>query len=202
MKKIVAGMTVASLFIFTGCGKNNPEPESQTQQYNEQYNSVEQCKINGDVAPDWVCNSGANMEGGLFAVGSAPKSPLGINFQRNEAISHARDELARQMKVKVKNMIKTYMSSTGIGDNQTAERVATQVSKQLTSQVLHGSKLLKTWMGSDGTMYVLVGMKQSIRGNVKNAVTTTLHNDQALWQEFKAKKAQEELDAAIDKEFK
>jgi len=192
MKKLILPIAAVSLFVFTGCG-NNPQPKTP---------NFDQCKINGEAAPQWVCDGGASMEGGFFAVGSAPKSPLGINFQRNEAIAQARDELARQMKVKVKNMIKSYMSSTGVGDNQTAERVATQVSKQLTSQVLQGSRLLKTWMGSDGTMYVLVGMNKSIKDNVKNAVKTTFHNDQALWQEFKAKKAQEELDAAVDKEFK
>ena len=190
MKKLILPVA-AALFIFTGCGNNQPQKPN-----------FNQCKVNGEAAPQWVCNGGATMEGGIFGVGSAPKSPMGISFQRTEAMAQARDEIARQMKVKVKNMIKNYMSATGVGDNQTAERVSTQVSKQLTSQVLNGSKLLKTWQGNDGTMYVLVGMNKSIKENVKNAVKTTFHNDEALWQEFKAKKAQEELDAEIDKEFK
>ena len=190
MKKIILPMIAGSIFVFTGCMNAQPKP------------NFEQCKINGEEAPQWVCNGGANMEGGIYGVGSAPKSPLGITFQRNEAMAQARDEIARQLQVKVKNMIKNYMSSTGIGDNQTAERVSTQVSKQLTSQVLQGSKLLKTWQGKDGTLYVLVGMNKSIKDNVKNAVKTTFKNNEALWQEFKAKKAQEELDAAVEKEFK
>ena len=192
MKKLILPVA-AALFIFTGCANNQPKPQ-KTNFY--------QCKINGQAAPQWVCDGGATMEGGIFGVGSAPKSPLGMSFQRNEAVAQARDELARQLKVKVENMIKNYMSSTGVGNNQTAERVSTQVSKQLTSQVLEGSKLLKTWIANDGTMYVLVGMTKPVKNAVKNAVKTTFKNDQALWQEFKAKKAQEELDAEIDKEFK
>ena len=191
MKKLILPIA-AALVMFTGCGSNN-QPQKP---------NFDQCKVNGELAPQWVCDGGATMEGGIFGVGSAPKSPLGLSFQRNEAVAQARDELARQLKVKVKNMIKSYMSATGVGDNQTAERVSTQVSKQLTSQVLQGSKLLKTWQGSDGTLYVLVGMTNSVKDAVKNATKTTFHNDQALWQEFKAKKAQEELDAAVDKEFK
>jgi len=190
MKKFILPIIAGSIFILTGCGNVQPKP------------NFDQCKINGQEAPAWVCNGGANMEGGIYGVGSAPKSPLGISFQRNEAVAQARDEIARQLKVKVKNMIKSYLSATGTGDNQTAERVATQVSKQLTSQVLEGSKLLKTWQANDGTLYVLVGMNKSIKEQVKNATKTTFKNDQALWQEFKAKKAQEELDAAVDKEFK
>ena len=191
MKKLILPLLAGSLFIFTGCGNNQPQKPN-----------FDQCKINGEQAPQWVCNGGANMEGGVFAVGSASKSPLGIGFQRNEAIAQARNELARQLQVKVKNMLKNYMSSTGIGDNQTAERVSTQVSKQVTAGVLQGSKLLKFWQAKDGTVYVLVGMKGSLKDLVKKSVKTTLKNDPALWQEFKAKKAQEELDAAVEKEFK
>ena len=191
MKKLLFSSAIIATMLFTGCGNSN--------------NSISpfaaQCKIEGASAPDWICNGGANMEGGVFAVGSAQKSPLGIGFQRQEAMAAARDALSRQMSVKVKNMFKTYMSSTGTGDAQTAERVATNVSKQLSKEVLQGSKLLNTWISPKGTMYVLVGMK-NIKQVVKQAAKTTLHNDQALWQEFKAKKAQENLDAEIDKEFK
>ena len=188
MKKQLMAISFGLAMILTGCGVTQP--------------STPTCEIDGAEAPNWVCDGGANMEGGIVAVGSAEKSPLGISFQRQEAMAAARDEIARQISLKVKNMMKTYMSSTGTGDNQTAERVATSVSKQLASQVLRGSRLLKTWISPKGTMYVLVGVKGDIKEMTKQAVKTTFKNDEALWQEFKSKKAQEELDAAIDKEFK
>ena len=191
MKKLLFSSAIIATMMFSGCGLSNKAAAPQ----------APSCQIEGANAPEWVCNGGANMEGGIFAVGSAQKSPMGIGFQRTEAMAAARDELARQLNIKVKNMFKSYMSSTGTGDDQTAERVATNVSKQLSKQVLQGSKLLKTWISPKGTMYVLVGMP-NVKEAVKQATKTTLHNDQALWQEFKAKKAQEQLDAEIDKEFK
>ena len=187
MKKQLIAISFGVAIILTGCGNKPTTPT---------------CQIDGANAPNWVCDGGVNMKGGIFAVGSAEKSPLGFNFQREEAMTAARDEIAREISLKVKNMIKTYMSSTGTSDNQTAERVVTSVSKQLASQVLRGSKLLKTWISPKGTMYVLVGIKGDIKEMTKQAVRTTFKNDEALWQEFKSKKAQEELDAAIDKEFK
>ena len=36
---------------------------------------------------------------------------------------------------------------------------------------------------------------------VKEQVQTSYKNEQALWQQFQAKKANEELDAEIEKEF-
>jgi len=191
MKKFLFGSIMITSLILIGCGGSNQQV-SKAPTY--------QCQIDGTVAPEWVCNGGANMEGGIFAVGSAPKSPLGIGFQRQEAMAQARDEIVRQLDLKVKNMMKSYMSSTGTGDSQTAERVATSVSKQVASKVLRGSKLLKTWISPKGTMYVLVGMKGDINELVAEATKTTFKNDKALWQEFKAKKAQEELDSEVEKE--
>jgi ribosomal protein S20 len=192
MKKLLATTALAfSLVGLVGCSNNN-QP------------NFEQCTIDGTQAPSWVCDGGATMEGGLFAVGSAEKNPLGISFQRQEAVAAARDALARQIGIKVKNMFKQFQATTGVGDAQTAEKATQNVSKQVASQTLAGSKVFKTWISpKTGTLYVLVGMPDpnAVKQAVKNAVKTTLHNDQALWQEFKAKKADAELEAAVDKEF-
>jgi len=191
MKRVLATTALAfSLIGLTGCMNSQP--------------NFEQCKMDGVDAPSWVCDGGATMEGGLFAVGSAAPSPLGISFQRTEATAAARDALARQISVKVKNMFKQFQATTGIGDAQTAEKATQNVSKQVAAQTLAGSKVMKTWTSpKTHTMYVLVGMPdpKAVQQQVKQAVKTTFKNDQALWQEFKAKKADEALEAAVDKEF-
>jgi ribosomal protein S20 len=191
MKKVLATTAIAfSLIGLTGCNLNmggNPE----------------QCSIDGTVAPQWVCTGGATMEGGLFAVGSAEKSPLGPSFQRTEATAAARDALSREIKVKVKNMFKQFQATTGIGDEQTAEKATQNVSKQVSANTLAGSKVMKVWISPKGTMYVLVGMPdpKAVQQQVKQATKTSLKNNAALWQKFLAKKADAELDAAVDKEF-
>jgi len=193
MKKLLT-TTLLSLGLIgaiTGCSNNQPKPD------------VNMCTIDGSQAPSWVCDGGAMMEGGIFAVGSAEKSPLGISFQRTEAMSAARDELARQIKIKVKNMFKQFQATTGIGDAQTADKATQNVSKQVTQATLSGSKLMKTWVSPKGTMYVLVGMAdpKAVQQEVKNAVKTSLKNNQALWQKFLAEKADRELEAAVAQEF-
>ena len=128
---------------------------------------------------------------------------MGISFQRQEAVAAARDDLARQIGIKVKNMFKQFQATTGIGDAQTAEKATENVSKQVASQTLAGSKVVKTWRSPSGTLFVLVGMPDpnAVKTAVKQAVKTSLHNDQALWQKYLAKKADKELDEAVDKEF-
>jgi len=189
MKIKLALTALSALLLLSGCSSKKPEPTFK-------------CQIDGTQAPDWVCNGAANMKDGIYGVGSAPKSPLGFSFQREEAMAVARDEIARKLNLKVKNLFKRYYSSTGAPNDQTAERVVTSVSKQLTKQTLKGSKLVKTWISPKGTMFVLMGMNnEDIKKSLKDAVRSTYKNDEALWQEFKAKKAQEELEYQIDKEF-
>ena len=193
MKKVlVTTAVVFSLFGLTGCGEQ-PAPKP----------NLEQCMMDGTQAPQWVCDEGATMEGGLFAVGSAEKNPIGRSFQKIEAISAARDALSRQISIKVKNMFKQFQATTGIGDAQTADKATQNVSKQISAQTLAGTKVFKTWMSPTGAMYVLVGMPdpQAVQTEVKKAVKTSLHNDKALWQKFLAQKADKDLDAAVDKEF-
>ena len=193
MKKIlITTSLVFGLLGLTGCA-NNSKP---TPDFNK-------CMIDGAKAPNWVCNDGANMEGGIFAVGSAEKSPMGITFQRTEATSAARDALARQIQVKVKNMFKQFQATTGIGKDQTADKATQNVSKQVAQATLEGSKVINRWMSPKGTLFVLVGMPDSkkLQQQVKESVKTSFHNDKALWQKFLAEKADKKLDEAVAKEF-
>jgi hypothetical protein len=194
MKKLLTTslLAVGIAGFMAGCNNNQPQKPN-----------IEQCQMDGATAPSWVCDGGAMMEGGLFGVGSSEKNPLGISFQRTEAAAAARDALARQIKVKVANMFKQFQASTGIGDAQTAEKATQNVSKQVAKATLEGSKIMKTWVSPNRTLFVLVGMPdpKAVAEQVKQVAKTTYKNDQALWQEFKAKKADQELDAAVEKEF-
>jgi ribosomal protein S20 len=192
VRSLLIGSAAALLLVggLTGCTKQ------ETVQTPE-------CVIDGGTAPSWVCDEGSNLEGGIAAVGSAEKNPLGRNFQKTEATAAARDALTRQISVKVKNMFKQFQASTGIGDEQTAEKATTNVSKQVASQTLNGSKVTNKWFSPTGTMYVLVVLPDAstVKEAVKEATKTSYKNNKALWQKFLAQKADKELDAAIDKEF-
>ena len=192
MKKTLLLLGSAALIAFTGCtNKQQTKPQTPS------------CQIDGTKAPKWVCMP-EDVEGGIVAVGSAPKNAAGdIQFQREEAMAAARDALARRLSVKVKNMFKQFKATTGAGNNQTFEKATQSVSKQLSSKILRNSKQLNMWISPKGTMYVLVGIpnQEELKEEVKNAVKTSLKNDQALYQKFLSKKAQEELDKAIEKEF-
>lgn len=151
-------------------------------------------------APGWVCDE--PVPGiAVSAVGSAQKSEAGISFMREMAGTSARAELARQVRVQVQGMIKQYVETTGAGTSETVDRVNTSVTKQITNESLAGTKIMRSITAPDGALYVLVGLDEASRQKlVENAVKTSLNNDRAAWQQFRAKKGFDELAEDIAKQ--
>jgi hypothetical protein len=152
------------------------------------------------AAPLWVCD--APVEGmGVGAVGSAAKSDAGIAFMKQMAATDARVQLAQNMKVHVQNMIKQYVETTGAASKETVDRVNTLVTKQITDETLQGTKIFRSIVAPDGSMYVLIGLDEvSAQKLTESAIKTSMNNDQAAWQQFRAQKGQDELAADIAKQ--
>lgn len=153
--------------------------------------------------PSWVLMP---PEGGISAVGSAKVGPAGMSFAKLEATSNARDEIARTINVKVKNMIKNFTETTGVGDDTTVDKVFTNVSKQVAKVDLTGSQIKNVHLDeANEEIYVLVALQpeavSGVADAMKQAAVTSYKNDKALWQKFQAKKGQEELEKEIEKEF-
>ncbi|MCP3925931.1 MAG: hypothetical protein GY714_25480 [Desulfobacterales bacterium] len=187
MKKLllIATVLMLSSLLLVGCGDSKPESD----------------------LPDWVDNP--SLEGGISASGSAKIGAAGRNFAKTEASAQARDEIARQLGVKVKNMVKNFVQVSGVGDDQAVDKATSQVSKQVTSQLLNGSKITKVFVDKTAKpkeLYVLVVLDPASIANakaaMKAAVKTSFKNDRALWQQFQAKRADQDLDKEIEKEFK
>lgn len=191
MKIKTAGVLILGALVLSGlggCGNNNRMPANNVQQQPQQQ------------YPSWVLNP--QVEDGIAAVGSAKIGAAGLSFARTEAIANARDELARQLEIKVNNMFKSYTNVVGVNGQDGVDKVATNVSKQVSSKILNNSKQIKMWLSPDKNVYVLVAIKkEDTAPQIKKTVNSTLKNEKALWQEFKSKNAQDELDSSINKMF-
>lgn len=152
------------------------------------------------AAPDWVCTGSA--EGVEVSATGSEKIVSGeADFAQTMAIASARAKLASQMKVRVRGMVKKYLETTGSGDAATVDKVNTSVTNQITDETLVGSRMFKSRVSPGGIMHVLVGMdEKAVQKAAETAVKTSMGNDQALWQQFKASKAQDEMAAEIAKQ--
>ena len=180
---------IVPILLLAGCGgKTQPAP------------SVADCTYpdaSDQVAPGWICDEPvAGVE--LSAVGYAQKSAAGVSFMKQMAVADARVQLAQTFKVHVNNMIKQYAETTGAADSETVDQVNTSVSKLITSETLIGSRLFKSKVGPTGSMYVIVGLdSNNVQKAAEDSIKSSMKNDEALWQQFKANKAQDELAAEI-----
>jgi PBP1b-binding outer membrane lipoprotein LpoB len=196
MKKIYS-LTSAIVVVatLTGCSsKPTPAGEKGAQQAQQ---TVQECRQDGQLAPQWTCMPQSTKDM-IVGLGSAPKSNLGMNFTRTQAMAAARNDLAFQIEAKVKASVESFARSTGVKDNESVDKVATQVSKQLAQADLQGTRQINFWQNPvTGTVYVLVGapvdaVNAAVKKNIKDK--SSYKNNDALWQQFQSQQALKQLD--------
>ncbi len=194
-KKRIVLLSSLMAVALSGCmgGKDAVKPESKV---------AAECVFPdapNQAAPLWICD--APVEGvAVSAVGSHEKSAAGPSFMKDQAAAAARVNLAQQMKVHVTNMIKQYVETTGAAASETVDKVNTSVSKLITAETIVGSRVFRSTTSPNGSVYVLVGLDPSVtKEATEKVLKTSMNNDRALWQQFKAKKGQDELAEEIAK---
>lgn len=188
MLKIIsktAAITLIAATIFTGCSNKQAEKVEKATYIDAEF----------DGAPQWVLSP--LVEGSIANMGSAKRNAGNdFSFQREEAVADGRNNLTRQLSIKVSNMIKTFKTST----SETYDKSIESVSKQVASKTLLGSKATKMWRSKTGTLYVLVVLNSEIvKDQMEQAIKTSFKNDKAMYQKFLASKAQGELDKELEK---
>ena len=118
-------------------------------------------------APDWVkqgCyaywgeKKGAKKVCGIGSIGGSRN----VSLMRTTALSRARTDIARQLGTKVKSMVKDYQATVTGGEDfgiaVSDEQYVVEATKQITNQTLVGVEQVDSWIGDDGTLWVLAAM--------------------------------------------
>ncbi len=152
------------------------------------------------AAPDWICDK-AVPGWEVQASGTGEPTAAGHDFQKQMAMASARVALAQQLKVHVKNLITKFTQVSGIGKGEAVDNVNKSATQTITDQSLEGSKIIESVKGPDGKLYVLMGLDSKAAEQLTQAaIKTSYKNDQALWQQFQAKKGIDELASEIAKQ--
>jgi uncharacterized lipoprotein YehR (DUF1307 family) len=189
IKIVIASILLIGL---VGCGGKKAEPKVDA-------NSKGYTDPMFDGAPQWVI--APYLEGTVVALGVAsPNAGNDYSFQVEEAVADGRTKLARRIETKIKSMFKQFKATTGAGKSGTYDKATSSVSKQVSNQTLRGTKMMNSWINKQRTLFVLVGIDSKEVAQMTEAQTkTSFKNDKALYQEFKAKKAFDELDLELQK---
>jgi len=156
--------------------------------------------------PEWV--SSPYVEGG-FASTQCVENNASMSVLKTKAAALARADIAKEISLNVNAMDKTFLSLSESVDGQAEGSSFESVSKQVTSQRLSGSRQARTDFvkfpnGIDQLCVMVTLDPEKTKGLYDDIVGTSgrrvsAQTDSILWQEFKAHKAQQELDADLEK---
>lgn len=157
--------------------------------------------------PSWVLNP--VVEDG-FADTQCVSATADMNILKNKAVALARAEIAKQIDVSVKAMDKTYQNLTDTAQGSSSGSTFESVSKQVTQTNLSGSRAVKVEYLDfpDNTLKLcaMVTLSPALTKTLfDNLVTESSRdisptNEAVLYQQFLAKKAQDEMDFELEKQ--
>ncbi|KAK3575768.1 hypothetical protein CHS0354_030100 [Potamilus streckersoni] len=176
-----------SVFLLVSCGGSDPKPEKQEMP-------------KPPMLPDWVLNP--VIEGG-FASAECVPATNDMSLDRSQATAQGRAEISRQLGVKTKVMDKTYQNKVTTAGGSVTGNTFEAVSKQVSEQYLQGSRASKVeyvTINGKNNLCVMVTLDPASSKKLFDAIVdgsnrqVSPQDKDVLYQEFKAFKAQEELD--------
>ncbi|CAH9055200.1 hypothetical protein PSECIP111951_01192 [Pseudoalteromonas holothuriae] len=155
--------------------------------------------------PDWVLSP--IIEDGIAAA-DCVKYSGNISVDQKMAVANSRLALAQQIEVRIEGLDKTFSNRTDANDATSVGSTFSSVSKQLTKQTLNGSRVVKADVvdisGKDYFCALTTLSPELTKTLFKDLVKTAKpsidpRDEQFLYQEFKAFKAQQDLEKEIAK---
>ena len=193
IKRIYVHLAVAVIIALvpaiSGCGNKRIDNQAMEEEF--------------ENAPEWVlAGSGGNETNAFSAVGSARIGKSGIQFAKTAAMAQARNELARQLSVRVHSLVNSVSRQAGLAEGRTADHLARQVSRQVARETLNGSRQKDLWISPSSDLYVLVEMDgAAVKGAVRNQVISSFKDEGEKWKAYEGRDGGAELDREIDNLF-
>ncbi|ALO42481.1 LPP20 family lipoprotein [Pseudoalteromonas phenolica] len=163
-------------------------------------NSASSSRVN---VPDWVLNP--VVENGIAAA-DCIKYSGNISIDQKMAVANARLALAQQIETRIEGLDKTFANRVDANDKTTVGSTFSSVSKQLTKQTLRGSRVVKADIvdiaGKDYFCALTTLSPELTKTLFQDLVKETKvkinpQDEQFLYQEFKAFKAEQDLEKEI-----
>ena len=171
-------ITLIAMLIFFGCAGSKPKPLS-----------------NKDL-PEWYLNP-PKFEDKFVGVGDALRPQF--NLSKQVATERARVEVARAVETTVNSALNDHMQASGMGAEAGATEFTESVSKSLVNTTLKGCTIEKTEIFKDRVFVMVTYDLNKAREEAKAAARTSAKNEEALYNEFKARQAFDALDQAMDR---
>lgn len=178
MKKLIGSVVMLGFALFLlGCGGSSTISKSN--------------------APEWFLNPPKAADK-LYGIGSAQKQNIQLAKEISE--TRAKKEIAQALSQKVQNLMKDFMSESGIGETAEATEFTQSITKTITDINLEGCTIEKREI-IEGTVWTLAiwPINDASRSFLKDKISAELKRREALYNELQAKKGFEDLDKELAK---
>ena len=152
--------------------------------------------LNNKDLPEWYLNP-PKFKDKFIGVGDALRPQFSLSKQ--VATERARVEVARAVETTVNSALNDHMQASGMGAEAGATEFTESVSKSLVNTTLKGCTIEKTEIFKDRVFVMVTYDVNRAREEAKAAARTSVKNEEALYNEFKARQAFDALDQAMDR---
>lgn len=155
--------------------------------------------------PNWILNP--QVEDGI-AVSECVLFSGNMSIDRQQALANGRASLAQRIESRISALDKIYRDKIEVSSGVESGTTFSSVSKQVTQQTLVGTSLIKTDIveiaGKDNLCVLVAVGQESTKemfDNLVNAAKRPMSAQQkdVLYTEFKAQRAEQQLDAELEK---
>jgi hypothetical protein len=193
MKKsfFIVGIISTCMFFITACQTPNANyaPAVQGQQQGSAFVCTPEWMKNPKDTPDAVYGTG-------FA--KLRNQPLTMDA----ADARARRQIVKTIKTKIDSRYKDFMQESGFDEDAQSLQFIESISRHISSETLHGCKIIQREFCPDGTIYSLAVLPmnevEKIKAITKSKTKDYVMNKKALVNEFKAKQAFDSFQKQLD----
>jgi hypothetical protein len=188
----ICGIISTCMFLLTSCQTPNAN-YAPTAVQSQQQGTAFVC------TPEWMKNP-KDTPDAIYGTGFAKLRNQALTM--DAADGRARRQIVKAIKTKIDARYKDFMQESGFdGDAQSLQFIES-ISRHISSETLHGCKIIQREFCPDGTIYSLailpINEVEKIKDITKSKTKEFVVNKKALYNEFKAKKAFDSFQKELD----
>jgi hypothetical protein len=186
MQRLLIALLILSLVVISfGCSSNKKE----------------EVKADGDLVyrPSWWGTQ--SDENYVCTYGQGTN--LSENASMNVARSNALAEAAQYVEINVQNLLKNYLEEAGVNDPQVlalTSNVVRAVANAEFSGTITGKMETRRVQEAEGQRYKTWLQLKIPKDQINRSLATQIRNEEALYNQFKASQAFQELDSLLEKD--
>lgn len=157
---------------------------------------IQGCGGKSAMGPDWFLNPPKDKD---YIYASATDSSSNMQYAIDKASSLARDQIANTIGTKVMSMFKRFREEVGEGETPEFMTMTTNVSKQVVSEVISGTEVVKKEVSQKGNVFHAYVLMRMPIGEANSALMARIKANQNLYTRYRASQAFKELNDDVEK---